>query len=89
MFATLANCESSIATNPANTININTIAALVGKNVPIVIALVTPTIELGISSPAPAAKNPNSPIHIGTTIKTKLAIMCGMQLLSIHFCTSM
>ena len=70
ILATEANCESRIATNPANTMNTNTMAAAGGRNVAIVIALVVPTILPGISNPAPAAKNPNNPIMIGTTMKT-------------------
>ena len=74
MFATDANCESRIATNPAKTIKANMIDAIGGKNVPITMALVVPTIEPGMSMPDPAAMKPSSPIQIGITMNTKEAM---------------
>ena len=74
ILATDANCESSIATKPANIINANMIDAIGGRKVPITIALVVPTMLPGMSNPDPAAKKPNSPIQIGITMNTKEAI---------------
>ena len=45
-----------------------------GKSVPITMALVVPTMLLGIPNSSPAARNPNIPIRIGITIKMKDAI---------------